>query len=129
MARTRWPPICESRPLAQARQIGPAAPVGALNDQDPADGPASGQPERASGQIASQTGSQPDHTPVATRNHGSRAEAHIHILPADSLPRALTICGLHLLHRSPGSGLRRLGCVRDGVVAADAAESMGGDVA
>jgi len=29
MARTRWPPICESRPLAQARQIGPAAPVGA----------------------------------------------------------------------------------------------------
>jgi len=29
MARTRWPPICESRPLAQARQIGPATPVGA----------------------------------------------------------------------------------------------------
>jgi len=29
MARTRWPPICEPRPLAQARQIGPAAPVGA----------------------------------------------------------------------------------------------------
>jgi len=29
MARTRWPPISESRPLAQARQIGPAAPVAA----------------------------------------------------------------------------------------------------
>src|ERR1700733_9824450 len=44
MARTRWPPTCETPAPARARQIGPAAPVGALNDQDPADGPVSGQP-------------------------------------------------------------------------------------
>ena len=45
MARTRWPPDLEPRPLAQAGQIRPAALVGARN-WDPADKPAAGQPQR-----------------------------------------------------------------------------------
>ncbi len=85
MARTRWPPICEPRPLAQARQIGPAAPVGARNGTRPTgrsqDNPYGLRP------IAGQTGSQPDLTPAATQNHGSRAEA----LSTSSLPIGLAL--------------------------------------
>src|SRR5579859_6093105 len=40
-------------------------------------------PHTASGRTTGQTGSQPDPTPVPTQNHGSRAEALIHILPAE----------------------------------------------
>ncbi len=85
MARTRWPPICEPRPLAQARQIGPAAPVGARNGTRPTgrsqDNPYGLRP------IAGQTGSHPDLTPAATQNHGSRAEA----LSTSSLPIGLAL--------------------------------------
>jgi hypothetical protein len=45
MARTPGPRTCEPRPLAQARQIRPAAPVGA-KDWGPADRSLSRQPGR-----------------------------------------------------------------------------------
>src|SRR5579859_4648290 len=72
------------RPLAQARQIGPAAPVGALNDQDPADGPVSGQPS-----YGVRPDNRSDRVPAPTLRPYPRKpaeagpEALTHILPAD----------------------------------------------
>src|SRR5262249_8763591 len=64
---------CEPRPLAQARQIRPAAPAGAENlgpgrqiaSQDSPDGVS-----RIGGQAGTQA---PDPTPVSSQNRGSRA--------------------------------------------------------
>jgi len=64
---------CEPRPLAQVRQIRPAAPAGAVNlgpgrqivSQDSPDGVS-----RIGGQAGTQA---PDHTPVSSQNRGSRA--------------------------------------------------------
>src|SRR5258708_12380735 len=72
------------RPLIQARQIRPAAPVGARNPGSrPADRlagqPGRRQPTRRSGRDPEA----PDPTPPPGQNRGSRAEATIHSLPAD----------------------------------------------
>ena len=83
----------EPRPLAQARQIRPAAPVGAVNlgpgrqivSQDSPDGVS-----RIGGQAGTQA---PDPTPVSSQNRGSRAGSTIHSLPADSA-RGLVACPL-----------------------------------
>src|SRR6266567_8301316 len=58
MARIRWPPgPVKPRPLAQARQIRPAAPVGALRRARPTDRfprqPERRQPNRRSGRTRS----------------------------------------------------------------------------
>src|SRR6266480_3144091 len=113
MARTRWPPICEPRPLAQARQIGPAALVGAETTGTRPTGRCQDN-LAASSRIAGQTGSQPDPTSVATQNHGSNAEALIHILPADSEWLMAGLSRGSVSRRSSAYVCRAVGC---GVVA------------
>src|SRR5262245_57661305 len=82
MARTRWPPICEPRPLPQARQIGPAAPVGAKAGVRPTeryqDNPRRRRPIRRSGRTQARPYA---HT---TENPRKQGRTTIHILPADS---------------------------------------------
>src|SRR6266699_4349308 len=75
--------IREPRPLAQARQIRPAAPVGARN-WDPADKPVTGQPQRRRPDRRSGRVPGSDATPKPPRNRVSktRVEASL-ILPAD----------------------------------------------
>ena len=84
MARTRWPPgPVNPRPLAQVRQIRPAAPAGAVNlgpgrqmvSQDSPDGVS-----RIGGQAGTQA---PDPTPVSSQNREAGPEALIHSLPAE----------------------------------------------
>src|SRR5215470_2584658 len=78
--RRTWQP----RPLAQARQIRPAAPVGARKPgARPADRLA-GQPERRQPNRRSGRDPGPDPTPTPPQNHGSRAGSTIHSLPAES---------------------------------------------
>src|SRR5437773_9828487 len=88
MARTRWPPGPETpRPLAQARQIRPAPPVGATKPGARPTNRSQDSPSGA-GRFGGQAGTQaPDPTPAPAQNHGSRAGAGstTHILPADSL--------------------------------------------
>src|SRR6266487_2046651 len=84
MARTRWPsdPV-KPRPLAQARQIRPAAPVGATK---PGPGRQIVSQDSPSGvsRFGGQAGTQAtDPTPPLDRNQGSRAGSTTHILPAE----------------------------------------------
>src|SRR6266480_1919053 len=77
-------PDLEPRPLAQARQIRPAAPVGAKGTWSPADRSfrkTTSGVSRLAGQAGTQT---TDPTPKTTHSHGSRAGSTIHILPAES---------------------------------------------
>src|SRR5262245_38630499 len=87
MARTCWPSDLEPRPLAQARQIRPAAPVGAKNlgpgrqivSQDSPDGVS-----RLGGQAGTQAPTlRPHHRETTEAGPGSTT----HILPAD-------LCGI-----------------------------------
>src|SRR6266581_8294080 len=72
----------EPRPLAQARQIRPAAPVGARSWARPTD--RSQDSPSGIGRFGGQAGTQAsDPTPVPGQNLGSRAGSTIHILPAD----------------------------------------------
>src|SRR6266581_4524074 len=72
----------EPRPLAQARQIRPAAPVGARNWARPTD--RSQDSPSGIGRFGGQAGTQAsDPTPVPGQNPGSRAGSTIHILPAE----------------------------------------------
>src|SRR5262249_15007600 len=88
----------EPRPLAQARQIGPAAPVGAER-LGPGRRAGIKTTRTASSRIAGQTGSQPDPTPVATPTHGSTAEA----LPTSSLPYRREAGANHQSRQPPGA--------------------------
>src|SRR6266567_431179 len=75
---------CEPRPLAQARQIRPAAPVGARSWARPTD--RSQDSPSGVGRFGGQAGTQAsDPTPVPGQNLGSRAGSTIHILPAEYL--------------------------------------------
>src|SRR6266568_650343 len=77
--RRTWEP----RPLAQARQIRPAAPVGARSWARPTD--RSQDSPSGVGRFGGQAGTQAsDPTPVSGQNLGSRAGSTIHILPAES---------------------------------------------
>jgi hypothetical protein len=67
----------EPRPLAQARQIGPAAPVGARN-WDPAGKPVAGQPQRRRPDRRSGRVPGPDATPEPPQHPGSRAACRKH---------------------------------------------------
>src|ERR1700745_378044 len=44
MARTRWPPICETPASCPGQADRPGGAGGCLNDRDPGDGPVSRQP-------------------------------------------------------------------------------------
>ena len=84
MARTRWPPDLEPRPLAQDGQIGTAPLVGANNP-----GPGRRIVRRTAREGVSRFGGQagtqvPDPTPASPQIHASRAGTTTHILPADS---------------------------------------------
>jgi hypothetical protein len=84
MARTRWPSDLEPRPLAQARQIRPAAPVGAKGTWGPADRSFRKTTSGVS-RIAGQAGTQAtDPTPHQTKAREAGPEALTHILPAES---------------------------------------------
>src|SRR5262245_26379228 len=111
MARTRWPPICEPRPLPQARQIGPAAPVGAKAGVRPTeryqDNPRRRRPIRRSGRTQARPYA---HT---TENPRKQGRTTIHILPADSgrptaeldsMGEPLQIVGFCVLEESVGPG-------------------------
>ncbi len=76
---------CEPRPLAQARQIRPAAPVGARKPGTRPTDRLAGQPERRQPNRRSGRDPGPDPTPAPPQNHGSRAGSTIHILPAEYL--------------------------------------------
>src|SRR6516164_9596791 len=83
MARTRWPPgPVKPRPLTQARQIRPAAPVGALK-RGPADRSFRRTARAGVSRIAGQAGPVPDPTPEPGQTLGSRAGSTIHTLPAE----------------------------------------------
>jgi hypothetical protein len=73
-------------PLIQARQIRPAAPVGARN-WDPADRSFRKTTRGGVSRIGGQAGTQaPDPTRPSPQDRGSRAGSTIHILPADYGP-------------------------------------------
>src|SRR6516165_2984626 len=83
MARTRWPPgPVKPRPLTQARQIRPAAPVGALK-RGPADRSFRRTARAGVSRIAGQAGPVPDPTPEPGQTLRSRAGSTIHTLPAE----------------------------------------------
>jgi len=73
---------CEPRPLTQARQIRPAAPVGALKLGARPTARSQDNPNGV-GRFGGQAGPRPDPTPASPQNIGSRAGALIHILPAE----------------------------------------------
>src|SRR5215471_2618955 len=74
---------CEPRPLAQARQIRPAAPVGALKP-----GPGRQIVIKTARAASADSEVRPDPGPTLRPHHRSTSEAgpeeQIHILPADS---------------------------------------------
>src|SRR6516165_1700327 len=78
--RRTWQP----RPLAQARQIRPAAPVGARKPGARPTDRLAGQPERRQPNRRSGRDPGPDPTPTPSQNRVSRAGSTIHILPAGS---------------------------------------------
>ena len=81
MARTRWPPgPVKPRPLAQARQIRPAAPVGA-KDWGPADRSLSRHPESGVGRFGGQAGTRSRPYAHAEPRPGRQGRSTIHILP------------------------------------------------
>ena len=85
MARTRWPsdPV-KPWPLIQARQIRPAAPVGATKAWDPADRSIRRTDPNGVSRLGGQAGTQaPDPTPPPSQSQGSRAGSTTHTLPAD----------------------------------------------
>ena len=87
MARTRWPsdPV-KPWPLIQARQIRPAAPVGATKAWDPADRSIRRTDPNGVSRLGGQAGTQaPDPTPPPSQSQGSRAGSTTHTLPADYL--------------------------------------------
>src|SRR5215471_4822741 len=73
---------CEPRPLAQARQIRPAAPVGA-KDWGPADRSLSRQPENGVGRFGGQAGTR---SPTLRPHHRNTSEAGPEALSTSSLP-------------------------------------------
>src|SRR5713101_6990462 len=74
---------CEPRPLAQARQIGPAAPVGAIKNLGPGRQIVSRTARDGVSRFGGQAGTQAtDPTPVPPQNQGSRAGSTIYILPS-----------------------------------------------
>src|SRR5262245_10811982 len=79
--RRTWQP----RPLAQARQIRPATPVGAKRTWARPTGRFQGQPGRR--QPIRRSGRDPGHRPYAQTNPKPRKQGRstIHILPADSV--------------------------------------------
>src|SRR5215510_6066296 len=81
---------CEPRPLTQARQIRPAAPVGALK-RGPADRSFRRTARAGVSRIAGQAGPVPDPTPQPGQTLGSRAGSTTHTLPAEY---ALTVEGV-----------------------------------
>src|SRR3974390_1754114 len=81
---------CEPWPLIQARQIRPAAPVGALKLGARPTARSQDNPNGV-GRFGGQTGPRPDTTPASPQNIGSRAGALIHILPADYVLQAAVI--------------------------------------
>ena len=97
---------CEPRPLIQARQIRPAAPVGARNlgpgrqivSQDSPSGVS-----RIGGQAGTQAS---DPTPAPPQNRASRAGSTIHSLPAEYLRDSCRRLEHVLARRSPRSGCR-----------------------
>jgi hypothetical protein len=113
----------EPRPLAQVRQIRPAAPVGAKTWARPTsrsqDSPSS------AGRFGRQAGTQaPDGTSAPGENHGSRAGSRpagpgstIHILPAEYKRMNVTPSSLQLGCRTPHyAQLLRPPCARFGVL-------------
>jgi hypothetical protein len=107
MARTRWPPgPCEPRPLAQARQIRPAAPVGA-KDWGPADRSLSTQPESGVGRFGGQAGTR---SPTLRPHHHETAEAGPEHSSTSSLPIPCQRPGrCHHRAASPAPPLAHLG--------------------
>src|SRR5256885_15831999 len=86
MARTRWPvrPV-KPWPLIQARQIRPAAPVGATKAWDPAGRSIRRTDPNGVSRLGGQAGTQaPDPTPPPSQSQGSRAGSTTHTLPAES---------------------------------------------
>src|SRR5262252_6087671 len=83
---------CEPWPLTQARQIRPAAPVGALK-RGPADRSCRKTTHAGVSRIAGQAGPVPDPTPEPGRTLGSRAGSTIHILPAEYSRAAIALGG------------------------------------
>src|SRR5215475_13669222 len=90
MARTRWPSDLEPRPLAQARQIRPAAPVGAKKTWGPADRSFLRTARTASADSEVRPGPRPRpyaHTTAKPLRQGREAQ------PTSSLPtRRAAIC-------------------------------------
>ena len=76
--------VCESRPLAQARQIGPAAPVGAKTRPSRRAGVKT--THKASGRITGQTRAWPRPYARTHANPRKQGRGSTHILPADSAP-------------------------------------------
>ena len=84
MARTRWPPTWEPRPLVQDGQIRQAPPVGARK-LGPGRQIVSKTTRYGVSRFGGQAGTQvSDATPPPTQNPGSRAGSTTHILPAES---------------------------------------------
>src|SRR6516162_9048910 len=77
---------CEPWPLAQARQIRSAAPVGALR-RGPGRQIVSQDNPNGVSRFGGQAEPRPDPTPASPQNLRSRAGSTIHILPADTLER------------------------------------------
>src|SRR5215470_1629547 len=94
---------CEPRPLTQATQIRPAAPVGALKL-----GLGRQLVRRATrdgvGRFGGQAGPRPGPTPTSPRDVGSRAGALIHILPAESARLAIAPESSWAARKSTGYG-------------------------
>ncbi len=82
MARTRWPPICETPAsgTGQADRTGSAG--GCLNDRDPADGPVSRQPARRQAGWQVRPGPSPTLRPYPRKT----TEAGPKLLSTSSLP-------------------------------------------
>src|SRR5689334_3513043 len=81
MARTRWPPACET-PASCPGQADRTGRAGGCQRLGPGRQAGIKTTRTASRGKAGQTGSQPDHTPAPTQNRGSTAEA----LSTSSLP-------------------------------------------
>src|SRR5213078_2272529 len=86
---------------------GTAPPVGATKPGIPADR-SNRRTTSGVSRIAGQAGTQAtDPTPTSGQNPGSRAEAHIHILPAEYLRLAAIRDWRRVEHRSSSSGSGR----------------------
>src|SRR5712691_1357000 len=99
---------CETPASCQARQIRPAAPVGATKTWARPTDRFEGQPQRRQPNRRSGRDPGPDPTPTPPQNRGSRAGSTTHILPAEY---ALPVDAGFVMserYRTTGSGVQRL---------------------